>query len=42
MVKIEKEVAKIFGVTHEYVSASWNGDNKIEVLIAKDYELRIN
>ncbi len=40
MIKIEKEVAKIFGVTHPYVSASWNGENKIEILVAKDYELK--
>ena len=39
MTKIEKEVAKIFGVTLPYVTAVWDGKNKIEITIARDYEL---
>ena len=35
MVKIEKEVAKIFGKKHEQVTASWNGSNKIEVTVSE-------
>ena len=39
MTKIEKEVAKIFEVTLPYVTAEWDGKNKIEVIVARDYEL---
>jgi len=39
MVKIEKEVAKIYGVTLAYVSAAVITPGVIEVLVARDYEL---
>lgn len=35
MIRIEKETAKIFGIEHDKITASWNGDNKIEVVISE-------
>jgi hypothetical protein len=34
MEKIEKEAAKIFGKTPAQVTAGWNGDNTIEIVVS--------